>query len=335
VRAYGTDTLDYFALRADKSYFFAAAGDAVVAFTLISGYALVAADPIGAPGSEGRVLDEFIEFCREHGWHVAFLAVREADMPLYRERGFRGIYLGDEAIIRCDRFTLAGSSMKSVRAAVTRVDKHCSFRLIRETDATPALCDQLNEIRARWRGKEPERGFTMELGGGVRGDNPDFLLAIATGEDGKPLGFLRLVPCFGDDPGWSLDLMQRDPDAPNGMTEYLIANAALALGERGFRRLSMNFAAWGRLFDETRDLSLPQRALKKVATVLNPYFQIKSLRDFNAKFDPEWAPRSIVVEDVEQMPKVGVLYASVEGFLNVPVIGSRLVPPLRAGAPAD
>jgi lysylphosphatidylglycerol synthetase-like protein (DUF2156 family) len=63
-----------------------------------------------------------------------------------------------------------------------------------------------------------------------------------------------------------------------------------ALGERGFRRLSMNFAAWGRLFDTGVDLSLGQRALKEAAEVLNPVFQIKSLRDFNAKFDPRWAP---------------------------------------------
>jgi lysylphosphatidylglycerol synthetase-like protein (DUF2156 family) len=47
VRAYGSDTLDYFALRSDKSYFFSAAGDAMVAYTYASGYALVAADPIG------------------------------------------------------------------------------------------------------------------------------------------------------------------------------------------------------------------------------------------------------------------------------------------------
>jgi hypothetical protein len=40
-----------------------------------------------------------------------------------------------------------------------------------------------------------------------------------------------------------------------------------------------------------------------------------------------------VIEDVESMPKVGLLYASVEGFVNIPLIGSRLVPPLRAGAP--
>jgi lysyl-tRNA synthetase len=333
VRAYGWDTLDYFALRPDKSYFFSASGDAMIAFAYISGYALVAADPIAAPGAKERVLDEFLAYCREHGWHVAFLAVREADMPMYRVRGFHGVYLGDEAIVRCNHFKLSGSGMKSVRSAVTRVGHRCTFRLMRETDATPQLCAQLNEIRARWRGKAPERGFTMELGGAVRGENSDFLLALASGADGRPLGFLRLVPCFGDDPGWSLDLMQRDPDAPNGITEYLIANTALALGERGFRRLSMNFAAWGRLFDEEARLSPGQRLLRRLAKVLNPFFQIESLRDFNAKFDPDWSPRSIVIEDVESMPKVGLLYASVEGFVNIPLIGSRLVPPLRAGAP--
>ena len=333
VRMYGSDTLDYFALRPDKSYFFSSDGEAMIAYTYASGYALVAADPIGAPGTEARVLDEFLEFCAQRAWHVAFLAVRESDVELYHARGFLEVYLGDEAIIPCDEFTLSGSAMKSVRSAVTRVGRDHRFRLMRETDASPQLVEDLNRIRERWRGKAPERGFTMELGGGVRGENPDFLLAVAFDSEEHPLGFLRLVPCFGADPGWSLDLMQRDPEAPNGITEFLIANAALALGERGFTRLSMNFAAWGRLFDTGAELSLGQRIAKKIAEVLNPYFQIKSLRDFNAKFDPRWAPRSIMVEDVGSMPTVGLLYASVEGFLNLPLVGGRLEPRQAPAAP--
>ena len=35
---------------------------------------------------------------------------------------------------------------------------------------------------------------------------------------------------------------------------------------------------------------------------------------------------AIVVEDLEDVPRVGLLYAMVEGFLRIPVIGSRLVP---------
>ena len=57
---------------------------------------------------------------------------------------------------------------------------------------------------------------------------------------------------------------------------------------------------------------------RRIALALNPYFQITSLRDFNAKFDPEWVPRSIVAEDLESLPKVALLYASVEGFVELP-----------------
>jgi lysylphosphatidylglycerol synthetase-like protein (DUF2156 family) len=334
VRNHGSDTLAYFALREDKSYFFADDGSAMIAYAYLRGYALAAGDPIGPPGAIERTLDEFLDFCRRRAWHAAFLSVREEDLDLYRERGLHSVYLGDEAIIRCDRFTLSGSEMKPVRSAVHRVGRDHRFELMRESEASPALVTELNAISRRWRGKAPERGFTMELGQEVKGQNPDFLLAVACGRDDRPEGFLRLVPCYGSDPGYSLDLMRRNPDAANGMTEFLIANASLALGEGGFRRLSMNFAAWGRLFDETADLSPGERIQRRVASALNPFFQIRSLRDFNEKFQPEWLPRSIIVEDPAAFAKVGILFASVEGFLNVPVVGGLLVPPIRsAGEP--
>ena len=179
VREYGWDTLAYFSLRSDKSYFFASDGEAMIAYAYTNGYALVAGDPIGRPESLPVVLDEFLDFCRDRAWRAAFLSVREADVPRYKARGFNSVYLGDEAIIRCDTFSLHGGAMKPVRSAVNRVDKHHRFRLMREADASPALVHDLNEISREWRGKAAERGFTMELGREVEGANPDFLLAVA------------------------------------------------------------------------------------------------------------------------------------------------------------
>jgi lysylphosphatidylglycerol synthetase-like protein (DUF2156 family) len=96
------------------------------------------------------------------------------------------------------------------------------------------------------------------------------------------------------------------------------------------RRLSLNFAAWGRLLDSAEDAGWLGRFEEKVARGLNPYFQIQSLRDFNAKFGPQWLPRSIVIDDLGELPKVALLYASVEGFLDLPLIGRLFVPPVRA-----
>ena len=49
IREHGDDTLAAFALRDDKSFFFASDGEAMIAFTYVLGYALASGDPIGAP----------------------------------------------------------------------------------------------------------------------------------------------------------------------------------------------------------------------------------------------------------------------------------------------
>jgi lysyl-tRNA synthetase, class II len=330
VRQWGTDTLDYFALRRDKNYFFAADGQSLIAYLYVRGTAMVAADPIGPPGSEARTLDEFLAFCAERGWRVAFFAVREADAGLYRERGMHPVYLGDEAILRLDTFSLEGAERKAVRAAVKHVEKGHTFELIAENEASPELVAELNEISEEWRKGAPERGFTMELGEDVEGTNPDFVLAIARDRHTEKVeGFLRFVPVFGEEPGYSLDLMRRRLDSTNGMTEFLIARAAQTLGARGFKRLSLNFAAWGRLLDSAEDAGLSGRLQRLMAKGLNPFFQIQSLRDFNAKFGPEWVPRSCVIDDASDLPRVAMLYAGVEGFLEVPLLSHALEPPIR------
>ncbi len=337
VRAYGSDTLAYFALRDDKSFFFSSDGEAFIAYTYLGGYALASGDPIGAPGSIDLALDEFMDYCRQRSWRVAFLAARSAEMPRYAARGLRSFYLGDEAIIECDRFSLDGPPMKSVRAAVRRVGRQYRFKVLRESEASPALVTQLNAISEAWRGKAPERGFTMSLSQDIEGGgkNPEFLLCVALDENDRPGGFLRIVPAYGDDFGYTLDLMRHLPDAPNGMTEYLIAQTALALGAEGIDRLSMNFAMWGRLYEEGVHYTLAQRLAKRAVDVLNPFFQIKSLHDFNAKFSPLWLSRMLVFEERTDLPRVGLLYAGAEGFLSLPGGGSLFVPKAVGGVSAE
>ena len=191
VHTYGWDTLAYFALRDDKSFFFAQDGEAFLAYTYVGGYALVAGDPIGRRESVVAVLDEFLDFCAERGWNPALLAAREASMPLYSSRGFSAFYLGDEAIVDCRTFSLGGR--KSLRSAVRRVGRRYRFQMIPESQASPRLVEQLNAISARWRGKNPERGFTMSLSQDIvgAGANPEFLLCVALDD-----GLLALVTAW-------------------------------------------------------------------------------------------------------------------------------------------
>ncbi len=333
VHDYGWDTLAYFALRSDKSFFFASDGEAMIAYTYMAGHGLGAGDPIGRPESIALVVDEFLAFCRERAWKPAFLATREGDLPLYSSRGLRHVYLGDEAIVRCDAIQ-QGAGAKSIHQATRRLEKTQRFQMITESSAPKTTVAALNAISARWRGTNPERGFTMSLSQDIKGENPEFLLCIAYDQAGAPSGFLRIVPAYGRDRGYTLDLMRHDPDAPNGITEFLIVKAATALAERGVRRLSMNFAAWGRLLDPDIQQGMVQRVAAWGIRKANPYFQIESLRTFNEKFDPLWLPRSIVYADASDLPRVAALYAGAEGFLVLPFGRALFVPTPVGGVPA-
>ncbi len=97
VRAWGDDTLDYFALRRDKNYYFSDDGRSLIAYVYVRGTAMVAGDPVGPPEDTARTVDEFLAFCAGRGWRVAFFAVREADARIYRACGMHAIDLGDEA----------------------------------------------------------------------------------------------------------------------------------------------------------------------------------------------------------------------------------------------
>ena len=326
VKRHSTDSLDYFALRDDKLYFFSSDGRAFIAYTYVARHALVSGDPIGESGSIPTVIDEFLAMCRDRGWGVSFLAVREADRGLYTDRGLHTVYLGDEAVVDVRGFSLSGKKWKSVRQSSGRVERTYEFVFMAETDAPPELLAELNDISRRWRGKTPERGFTMTLNQDVEGTNPDFRLCIAMGQDGHPGGFLRVVPVYGANPGYTLDIMRRDPDTPNGMTEFLLTRTIMKMDELGLERFSMNFAAWGRFFEDDVDYTFAQKLAKIVLNLMSPFYQIKSLKEFNQRFHPVWVPRCIAYEGFRSLPRVALLYSAAEGFLTLPVLGKYLLP---------
>lgn len=326
VKEHSSDSLDYFALRDDKLFFVSSDRRALIAYTYVARQALVSGDPIGDPRSLPLVVDEFLEMCRERAWGVSFLAVREADRDLYVSRGLHTVYLGDEAVVDVRGFSLAGKKWKSVRQSSGRIERTYRYEWIAETEISVEMLDMLNDISRRWRGKKPERGFTMTLSQDVEGTNPDFRLCIAIDEQGRPGGFLRVVPIYGDRNGYTLDIMRRDPQTPNGMTEFLLTRTIMKLDELGCQRFSMNFAAWGRFFEDDVDYTFTQRLAKIVLNVMSPFYQIKSLKEFNQRLYPEWIPRCIAYEGFRSLPRVALLYSAAEGFLTLPVVGKYLLP---------
>src|SRR5450830_227323 len=119
VAAHGGGTLDYFALRDDKDWFFA--GRSVVAHSVRRGVCLVSPDPIGPTDERELVWDEFMAYAERGGWSIAVIGACEEWLGVYEASGLRPVYVGDEAVVDCATFSLDGRSMKSLRGAYGRV----------------------------------------------------------------------------------------------------------------------------------------------------------------------------------------------------------------------
>ena len=294
VASHGTDTLSFFKLRTDKHHFFDHSHRAFVGYRIETGVLLVSGDPVGPAEAVPGLLRDLCGFAEARGLALGVVGASEEFAEQASEAGLSSFYIGDEAIVELAGFSLEGRAIRKLRQAVTRVRKAGYTAVLRPMGelSEPEL-RELEEVSDRWRGDEPERGFSMAIDS-LRGDHLDeSLVVVARDEEGAVRGFLHFAPCYGR-PTASLGLMRRDRATVNGLTEYLVVSAIEMLRERGIEEMSLNFAAFARWLRSPSGLG--ERTLGRAVALANPYFQIESLYRFNAKFNPRWQPRYLLYE---------------------------------------
>ncbi len=322
VREYGNDSLAYFALRRDKSIFFSASRRSFLAYRVVAGTAIVAGDPIGDPAERSELVAEFRRVARAKAWRVAIAGASAAALPDYAGLGFRSLYLGDEAFVRPERFSLEGRPIRKVRQSVTRLEK-AGYRvqLLGPDEVGDELRDELRAVSEEWRGRWPERGFTMAMDALFA--YPDSMLALALAPDGTVGGFLQLVPAPASG-GYSLASMRRRRETPNGLMEFLIVGTTAWAREQGVSELSLNFSVFAEYLGGDR------RFLRTLLLKGDRLFQLERLHTFNRKFFPEWRRRYFCFERWTDLPLAGLAYLHAESLLTPPGPWASKTPDLTA-----
>jgi lysylphosphatidylglycerol synthetase-like protein (DUF2156 family) len=327
---HGSGTLDYFALRPDKQFFFW--GDTLVAHAIYGGVCLVSPDPIGPVAEREAAWAAFRAYVDDHGWALGGLGAGEEWLPIYRATGMHDLYVGDEGVVRVQRFSLEGGRFKSLRQAVNRVAKHgytISFHDPSDLDA--GLKAGLEAVMTKSRRGDVERGFSMTLGRVFDPADRGLLLAVVhspavDGVPGVPVAFCQYVPAPGIE-GYSLDLMRRDNgDHPNGLIDFAVVETIRHLKAEGKEGLGLNFATMRAVLAGEAGEGVGQRIQAWLLRRMGDSMQIESLWKFNAKFDPDWLPRYAVYDAPENALATAIAVARAESFWELPVIGRFLVP---------
>src|SRR6266511_4648511 len=308
------DALAYFALRDDRAT--VRAGKALVAYGPVGTVALAAGDPLGPREHWPAVVRAFVREAATQGRIAAVLGCGAEAACAYAPAGFRVVYLGDEAVLDLDGFTLDGRARRIARQSWNRARRAGFTSLVcRSRDLDPDSAAALRALSDGWRGQAAERGFSMALGRLFDPRDDETVVVAARDAEGRLRGFLHFVPWGAD--GASLDVMRRDRQAPSILNDFLVVEAARRLPELGMRRVSLNFSflrgvlAAGAEPTAPLGLRLQRWALRR----LSRRFQIETLYRFNKKFDPAWLPRYLAVEAIEDLPRVALGALRLEGLL--------------------
>ncbi|MGW0040786.1 bifunctional lysylphosphatidylglycerol synthetase/lysine--tRNA ligase LysX [Rhodococcus sp. NPDC003348] len=329
-RGGGDDSLGYFATRRDKAVVFAPSGKAAVTYRVEVGVCLASGDPIGDEEAWPHAIDAWLDLASTYGWTPAVMGASEAGATAYDRAGLTVLQLGDEAIVHTRDFDLAGREMRQVRQAVNRVRKQgVTVRIRRHRDIPAEDMRRVTALADAWRDTETERGFSMALGRLGDPADGDCLLVEAVGPatetdpDGEVLGILSLVP-WGVS-GVSLDLMRRNPKAPNGVVELMVTELATGGDRFGINRISLNFAVFRSVFEEGARIGAGPvlRMWRSLLVFASKWWQLEALYRSNVKYQPDWAPRYLCFADRRVLPKVGVASAIAEGFLTLPSLRRR------------
>ncbi len=339
VTQYGGGTLDFFALRDDKSWFIFR--NSVVAYSVINGVCVVSPDPIGPSDERKMAWAAFRQMADQRGWVIAVIGASEEWLPTYHHSGMHYMYIGDEGIVDAGKFSLQGNSMKGLRQAYNRLhNKGYTADIFELTNGRYAALyresaeagDEYVECSTIHKDIQPlldssrqgdfERGFSMMLGRVCDVRDEGTLMCIVKDATGRPVALCHFVPAHSIN-GYSLDLMRwdKDGDHPNGLIDFALCTTIFYLAKVGKTGLSLNFAAMRAIFEKEKGDGTVQRlqywAYKRMSSVM----QMESLWKFNAKYKPEWYPRYVAYDSLEYALPVGLACFRAEALVDFPVIG--------------
>lgn len=314
---YATDGLSYFALRRDTTFAIGEHEDCFLAYRVVANVALVAGTAIGPEAACSELVRDFHEEQIRLGRRIAVMGLPGSARRLWEQAGLTTAYLGDEAIVNPQEFSLDGRPMRKVRQSVNRLERD-GYRVLvlrrRELDAT--LIAQLQQVSEEWLGGQGERGFSMALDDPWSAEHAECVFAIALGPDGVPAGYIHFVPVLatGD---LSLSSMRRHEDTPNGLNEAILSGAFTWAREQGIERVGLNFSAFGRIL-RAPELQGWERIAAQALLQGDRWFQLERLDAFNRKFLPTWEPRFAAYERTVDLPQAALAVLAAEGLLPVP-----------------
>ena len=307
-KLYGNSALDYFKTYRDKLLFFNEARSGFISYKVSGNFAVILENPVAANNEmmTGILLD-FDKYCSDNGLKSISYRVPVESLALYKQLGKKSLYLGQEAVVDLNTFSLQGGDKKRIRNALNKVIESGFKARIYNAPLKEGLIQKLKAVSDNWLLDMERQELVFSQGMFNWNEIKNQTVIVAENEEEKIVGFLNVIPDYVKDEG-TYDLIRKTSDAPNGVMDFLIIEMFNYFKQQNIRYVNLGFAPLSGI--ETPE-DMTERSMKFAYEKIKSFSHYKGLREYKEKFTPVWNDKYLIYEHDFDLLKIPALLTKV------------------------
>lgn len=264
---------------------------AAVCFKVIKKIAVMYGDPLCAAIEVQHVFEQFRSFCKRQHCHLVVVGAGQALGTYAKTQRWRTVEFAVEQVLNpVTNSVLDETSGKTIRRTNRKlVAGGVKLHLYEpRRGIQPQLEQELMEVYHAWREDRRRRNAPQAYSATI---NPFVMPNITRylytkGTDGKPNSLAGLIQ-MGAKTGCLLEPCIQMPDAPKGITGFLVTHAMGLLREQGVTCMTFGLEALPEIGEITLMPSLIEDISRRIYRATFDALGLRGIKEFHATFHPE------------------------------------------------
>lgn len=291
VQNYGKSALDYFKYYPDKLFYFQ--DDGFVSYKIHRNYAVVLELPVcKSDDYMMNILQGFEKFARENDLRTFYFRIPKESANEFRELKKKVLFIGQEAILNLESFSMAGSKMHLLRNAINKSKKLGYTFHVYPPSIKGGMIQKLKQVSDEWLNKPGKMETVFSQGMFLPELVKQTTVVTIENSEEKVVAFLNIIPDYAHGEG-TYDLIRISDDAPTGIIYYLLTEMFEYFKQQGIFKVNLGLVAFAGITDPK---SMSERSIKFALDNLKSLNHLKGQYSFKDKFNPDWVNKYLVYE---------------------------------------
>jgi len=311
IQLYGNSSLDFFKTYSDKFIFAPVEMNAFLSYRVSSNYAVVLETPVAENREEmKKCIISFSKYCYENGLKDIYYRVPAESLSLFNELSRKSLFIGQEAVVDLNNFSLEGGEKKSIRNALNKIKEQGYTTHINTPPLKDGLVQKLKAVSDEWLKLTERSEIIFSQGMFVEKEIKEQTVITVENREEKIIAFLNIIPDYSKNEG-TYDLLRKTADAPNGIMDYILVELFKYFKENGIQYVNLGFAPMSGLNDPH---NFTEKSMKFAYEKIRSFSHYKGQRDYKEKFNPVWNNKFLI-------------YSNDYDLLQVPAILTQVIKP--------